>query len=78
MLNNTKTACSVGIRTLDDTASAPADYAAKDEVIEFEDKQASADFFISIVNDDSFEPDEDFLIELYDPNTKKRLEGRDT
>ena len=24
------------------------------------------------------EPDEDFLIELYDPQTEKKLEGRDT
>lgn len=30
------------------------------------------------MNDDSFEPDEDFLIELYEPTSGKKLEGRDT
>lgn len=78
ILNQSKKAGVVGCRTLDDTASAPADYGQKDEQIEFKDGDESAEFFVSIVNDDSFEPDEDFLIELYDPATKKKLEGRDT
>jgi len=68
----------VRCKTLDDTASSPADYAEKDSLIEFKDGEETADFFVSIVNDDSFEPDEDFLIQLYDPNSEKKLEGRDT
>jgi len=78
VLNQSKKAGVVGCRTLNDTASSPEDYGHKDDQITFTDGQESADFFVSIVNDDSFEPDEDFLIELYDPNSKKKLEGRDT
>jgi hypothetical protein len=33
---------------------------------------------IEIIDDDQWEPDEDFLIELYDPDTKMRLVGADT
>ena len=31
-----------------------------------------------IVDDLEYEPDEDFYIELFDPNTNKRLIGDDT
>ena len=33
---------------------------------------------VEVVDDNEWEPDEDFLIELYDVNTSNRLEGKDT
>jgi len=33
---------------------------------------------IGILNDDEWEPDMDFAVEIYDPETKKRLPGDDT
>lgn len=63
----------MGVRTLDDTASHPKDYEAIDKVINFTEGKENEEVFISIVNDDSFEPDEDFLVELYDVETKQKL-----
>lgn len=77
VVNKEKHACSVGVRTVDDTASHPKDYEAIDKVIKFEEGTEHEEIFISIVNDDSFEPDEDFLVELYDAETKQKLQGRD-
>ena len=33
---------------------------------------------IKIVNDDNWEPDENFYVELYDPKTEEKLPGEDT
>lgn len=33
---------------------------------------------IEIIDDDSWEPDEDFYVQLYDPDTSEELEGQDT
>jgi len=33
---------------------------------------------IAIVDNNEWEPDEDFLVELYDANTDEKLEGSDT
>lgn len=33
---------------------------------------------IEILDDEECEPDEDFYVQLYDPNTLEELEGRDT
>lgn len=33
---------------------------------------------VKILDDDAWEPDEDFYVELYDEGTKNRLVGEDT
>ena len=33
---------------------------------------------VGIIDDDEWEPDEDFFLELYDANTSDRLPGEDT
>lgn len=33
---------------------------------------------VEIIDDDQWEPDEDFLVEIYDAETKERLTGADT
>jgi len=70
---------SVGIRTVDAEATAPKDYQAVDEVLEFKEGKANyKDVKVLIVDDENWEPDEDFFVELYDVDTLKRLNGDDT
>ena len=81
ILNKHKKACSIGVRTVEGEGSAQPgpenDYIAKDEVINFTEGQASAKFEVEIVDDEEWEPDEDFFIEIYDRDTGKRLTGED-
>jgi hypothetical protein len=60
------------------TANAGSDYVAIDKVITFSKADSEQMIEVEIVNDDTFEPNEDFLVELYDPETGKRLLGHDT
>ena len=46
--------------------------------ITFEKGNTSYKISIDIVDDDSWEPDENFSVELYDPKTDQRLPGEDT
>lgn len=68
----------MGVRTKDDTALDGEDYKAIDKVITITKGQAEHIVEIEIIDDDNWEPDEDFLVELYDPETKVRLQGEDT
>jgi len=72
-----------GVRTVSDTATHPKDYTHKDEIITMEKRDTEKKFLIPIVDDDEWEPDLDFYVELYDPNKdstdgKDRLQGDDT
>lgn len=77
-LNKTGKEMEVGVRSKDLTATAGADYEAFDTIVSFGDGQREQHVEVKIINDDTFEPNEDFLIELYDPETKARLPGIDT
>jgi len=68
----------VGIRTRPDTATAPEDYEHIDEIITFNVGEESRAIDVRIVDDEGWEPDENFFVELYDPQTRQRLVGRDT
>lgn len=68
----------VGVRTVDDTANAGEDYEEIDKILEFKSSEDTKVIEIGIVDDNEWEPDEDFLIELYDPTTQDRLDGKDT
>jgi hypothetical protein len=68
-----------------DTAVAPKDYTETDEVVTLKrNEPAEMKIQIPIVDDEEWEPDLDFYVELYDPNvldTKgkpQRLAGDDT
>jgi len=79
VLSKTGRSGTVGVRTKDAEASAPQDYGAIDEVLEFKEGKAShRDVKICIVDDENWEPDEDFHVELYDVDTGVRLNGADT
>jgi len=47
-------------------------------VINFKEGEIEQGVDVAIVNDDIFEPDEDFYMEIYDPETGDRLDGSDT
>ena len=77
-INKTGMEMEVGVRTVDLTANAGEDYYAIDEIISFGDAQKEQYVEVKIIDDDTFEPDEDFYIEIYDPETGERLPGSDT
>ena len=79
--NKTGKEQSIGVRTVDAEATSPKDYIAIDQVIEFKSGRFAkneAEVSVKIIDDEQWEPDEDFFVELYDINTGKRLIGEDT
>lgn len=78
ILNKTKIACTVGVRTVDGEACANDDYIPIDEEIKFKSGQTEAEAIVKILDDEDWEPDEDFYVELYDMGSKTRLIGEDT
>jgi solute carrier family 8 (sodium/calcium exchanger) len=66
-----------GARTKDDTASVESDYKAMDKVFTLGKDDKEAIIEVEIVDDEQWEPDRDFLIEIYDVDTKEKLFGAD-
>jgi len=66
------------VRTKNGEAIAGEDYFAIDEVLTFGKNQTFAKVTIKIIDDDGWEPDENFYVELYDIETRIKLEGADT
>ena len=74
-----------GYRTVADTAIAPKDYSHVDQVVTLKKRETELKVHIPIVDDDEWEPDLDFFVELFDPNQinsetgiPERLKGDDT
>lgn len=74
-----------GYRTVADTAVAPKDYTHTDQIITLKKRDTELKIHIPIVDDDEWEPDLDFFVELYDPNhinsetgVPEKLKGDDT
>ena len=67
-----------GYRTVDDSATAPKDFTHIDQVVTMKKKDIEFKIQIPIVDDEEWEPDLDFFVELYDPDTKQKLIGDDT
>lgn len=69
-----------GIRTKDMTATCPKDYQAEDKILTMGSNEIEMKFNVPIVDDEEWEPDLDFAIELYDPSTEAAeiLPGDDT
>lgn len=78
VVNKKKEGIKFGIRSIDDTALAGDDFEGVDQVVELKEGEAEYTQEIKIMDDDQWEPDEHFYLELYDPETKERLEGEDT
>lgn len=76
ILKKTREEMQVGVRTVEGTAKEIEDYIPVNEIIKISYLEYKLE--VKIVDDDEYEPDEEFYIELYDPLTKKRLIGEDT
>lgn len=69
VLNKNKTPGTVSVRTVNGDAIENEDYEPIDQKITFKSGQAEAEVFVKIIDDDGWEPDEDFFVELYDNGT---------
>jgi len=69
---------SVRACTIDGDAKANEDYVPFDGIIEFGNGETTKTFQVGIKDDDNWEPDEDFFVQLYEPNTNEELVGQDT
>lgn len=69
-----------GIRTLDGTAKHPTEYEKIEEVITMKKRDTERTIQIKIIDNSDWQPDLDFTVELYDPNTpgNPRFFGDDT
>lgn len=67
IVNKTKQARTIHVRTVDGDAVAEDDYYPIDEAITFSKGTTEAEVSVKIIDDDGWEPDEDFYVEIYDP-----------
>ena len=65
------------VRTVNGEAKAGKDFTAIDQELNFKSGQLENEVQVAIVDDDEWEPDEDFYVELYDKGTGNRLVGED-
>lgn len=67
----------IQIKTIDAEATAGEDYEAVDTTLTFKAGEKSKFIDIKIMDDEGWEPDEDFFVQLYDENGMQ-LSGKDT
>lgn len=67
VVNKKREATSVRVTTVDGDARANEDYIPFDGVLAFEKGENTKTFDVGIKDDDNWEPDEDFFVQLYDP-----------
>ncbi len=68
----------VFVRTIDAEAKAGDDYEKVEETLEFKSGETTKFIEVKINDDDNWEPDEDFFVQLYDADSRQELEGQDT
>merc|ERR1719502_85582 len=78
VVNKKRVAGSVRACTIDGDAKGGEDYIPFDGIIEFGNNEHVKTFDVGIKDDDNWEPDEDFFVQLYEPNTNEELVGQDT
>lgn len=66
------------VRTVDDTAKAPADYEHFEQLITLRKNEKSTTIKVKVVDDMIWEPDKDFAIEICESEKGERMEGDDT
>jgi len=66
------------VRTKDDTATAPDDYVHYEKVIQMGAKDTEMTVEVQIKDDEIWEPDKDFHIEICESQEGPRMEGDDT
>lgn len=78
ILNKKKVACKVRCKTIDAEARAGKDYNHFDEIVSFASGEHKKFVEIKIIDDDNWEPDKDFFIQLLHPDLDEQLNGQDT
>lgn len=76
--NKNKKTCMVRVKTIDAEAKAGEDFDALDTVVNFSAGDDVKYVKVIIHDDDSWEPDEDFFVQLFDAQTDEVLDGADT
>ena len=66
------------VKTFDDTAKSPGDYGAFEEEIKMSGFEVEREIEIEIVDDDDWNPDNNFIVQLLDPTDMTKLPGADT
>ena len=71
VVNKKHKAGAIGIRTVElpDGAKPVKDFGPIDKILEFKNGQEIIEIEVSIVDDDQWDPDKEFSVELYDPET---------
>lgn len=69
---------SYGVRTVDNTAKNSKEYNSIDKKVTMKKGQQEEKIKIEIFDNNEWQPDLDFMIELYDLETKEKLFGDDT
>lgn len=83
ILNKTRGECKVRVKTLGNTdtdlatATPDEDYKSLDILLEFKKGQGVKTIEVEILDDDEWEPDEDFFVQLYKEGSNEELTGRD-
>lgn len=77
VVNKKREQTAVRVTTVDGDAKANEDYIPFDGVLEFGKGEYTKTFDVGIKDDDNWEPDEDFFVQLYDPNSNDELVGQD-
>jgi solute carrier family 8 (sodium/calcium exchanger) len=67
-----------GVRTIDATAQAPRDYTPYEEIHTMRKRDTELKIPIQIIDNTDWQPDLEFTVELYDPNTNEKFFGDDT
>jgi solute carrier family 8 (sodium/calcium exchanger) len=78
VLNKKGTAGAVRVVTIDAEAIAGDDYDKVDKCIEFSPGEKFQYVEVLIHDDENWEPDEDFFVQLYNPQSGLELTGKDT
>jgi len=78
VINKKNQAGQVRVTTIDGDAIAGDDYEKVDTVLDFAKGDTEKFIEVKINDDDNWEPDEDFFVQLYDASSGQELAGKDT
>jgi len=78
VINKKKESCSVGIRTQEGGAKNDKDFIQLDKTIEFKNGQDFEIIKIEVIDDDQWNEDRDFTVELYNIITNETYKEIDT
>ena len=78
IINEKREACSVRVKTEDAEAKSGKDFVHIEQQLNFKQGEEYNHVDIQIIDDDNWEPDRDFFVQLHDGSTQDALRGHDT